>query len=96
MLFPAHGPPIADHATLIVERLAEDGPAHAARARWHRTEPKSALDVGRELLRGRVADSWEMMADLVGRLDLLVAEGAPSRAWAKMAPGHFKSTERRS
>jgi glyoxylase-like metal-dependent hydrolase (beta-lactamase superfamily II) len=75
VLFPAHGPPIADHADLIGRRLEKTDrrTRHVADALSAR--PQSALDVGRHLYGTRAESSWEMMADLVGRLDLLVTEG---------------------
>lgn len=73
-LFPGHGPPIAGHRDLIRRRLekTERRTRHVHNALSER--PRTALDVGRAMYGGRAERSWEMMADLVGRLDLLVAE----------------------
>lgn len=77
-LFPAHGPPITDHPDLIGRRLEKTDrrTRHVHEALTER--PQSALDVGRSLYGTRAERSWEMMSDLVGRLDLLVAEGRAS------------------
>ncbi len=74
-LFPGHGPPIRGHAALIERRLAK-----TARRTRHvegalTDAPQTALDIGRNLYRSRAEQSWEVMADVVGRLDLLVVVG---------------------
>jgi glyoxylase-like metal-dependent hydrolase (beta-lactamase superfamily II) len=75
VLFPAHGPPITNHADLIGRRLEKTDrrTRHVRDALTDR--PVTALDVGRALYGARCETSWEIMADLVGRLDLLAAEG---------------------
>jgi glyoxylase-like metal-dependent hydrolase (beta-lactamase superfamily II) len=80
-LFPAHGPPITGHADLIARRLAKTDrrTRHVGTALTEK--PETALDIGRHLYRSRAEQSWEVMADVTGRLDLLVAEG---RASARM------------
>jgi glyoxylase-like metal-dependent hydrolase (beta-lactamase superfamily II) len=75
-LFPAHGPVITDHRALIEKRLAKS----ARRTRHVFAEvrngpPSTAIAIGRRLWGSRVEQSWEVLADLVGRLDLLTADG---------------------
>jgi glyoxylase-like metal-dependent hydrolase (beta-lactamase superfamily II) len=74
-LSPGHGPPITDHRGLIGRRLEK---THRRTRHVHDAlgdRPQSALEVGRALYGTRAEHSWEMMSDLVGRLDLLVTEG---------------------
>jgi hypothetical protein len=95
MVFPAHGPPVIDHAELIERRLTK-----SARRTRHvldgiaRCPNGTALEIGRAIWGSRPEQNWEVLADLVGRLDLLVAEG---RANAKMGEDgalHFGTVER--
>jgi glyoxylase-like metal-dependent hydrolase (beta-lactamase superfamily II) len=94
VLFPAHGPPIVDHAALIDRRLTK-----SARRTRHVLEgvvkhPNStAIEIGRALYGGRPDRSWEVVADLVGRLDLLVAEGRVSARMEEDGAWHFTATE---
>jgi glyoxylase-like metal-dependent hydrolase (beta-lactamase superfamily II) len=76
VLLPAHGPPITDHVALIDKRLARsDRRTRHVLEGLVSTGPTTALALGRKLWGSRVESSWEVLADLVGRLDLLVAQG---------------------
>jgi glyoxylase-like metal-dependent hydrolase (beta-lactamase superfamily II) len=77
-LFAGHGPPVTDHRELIERRLQKTDrrTRHVLGALG--STPLTALEVGRSLYGTRAETSWEMMADLVGRLDLLVTEGRAS------------------
>jgi glyoxylase-like metal-dependent hydrolase (beta-lactamase superfamily II) len=77
-LFAAHGPPITDHRALIERRLQKSDRRTARVLKALSDMPTSAFDLGTRLYRGRAAGSWEVMADLTGRLDLLVAQGRAS------------------
>jgi len=82
VLLPAHGPPITDHVALIDKRLSKsDRRTRHVLNGLASGEPSTAMALGRRLWGSRVEQSWEVLADLVGRLDLLVAEG---RANAQM------------
>ena len=89
-LFPAHGPPITGHAALIDRRLAK-----SERRTRHvlegvvRNPNSTALEIGRALYGSRPERSWEVVADLVGRLDLLVAEGRISARMGEDGAWHF-------
>jgi glyoxylase-like metal-dependent hydrolase (beta-lactamase superfamily II) len=82
VLFAGHGPPITDHAALIDRRLQKS----ERRTRRVLEVLASAGEVtatglAQHLYKGHAVGSWDVMADVVGRLDLLVAEG---RATAKL------------
>jgi glyoxylase-like metal-dependent hydrolase (beta-lactamase superfamily II) len=81
VLFPGHGPPITDHATVVARRLSksERRTRRVLRA-LAQGPPTSASALGRRLYRDRMSN-WEVVADLVGRLDFLVAQG---RAHARL------------
>jgi glyoxylase-like metal-dependent hydrolase (beta-lactamase superfamily II) len=75
VLLPGHGPPITDHRHLIARRLEKTDrrTRHVLGALTE--QPRSPLALGRALYGSRAERSWEMMSDLVGRLDLLAEEG---------------------
>ncbi len=92
VLLPAHGPPITDHVALIDKRLAKsnrrtrhvlDGLASGG--------PTTVLALGRKLWGSRVENNWEVLADLVGRLDLLVAEGNASAQMGEDGCWYFRA-----
>ena len=93
VLFPAHGPPITDHAALIDRRLAKsdrrtrhvlDGVARASERHGARDRTCALRLTSGAQLGGR--------ADLVGRLDLLVAEGRVSARMGEDGAWHFTAT----
>jgi glyoxylase-like metal-dependent hydrolase (beta-lactamase superfamily II) len=75
VLYAAHGPRITDHRALIERRLQKSARRTDRVLEALGLESVSPVDLGRKLYRGRAEASWEVMADLVGRLDLLVAQG---------------------
>jgi glyoxylase-like metal-dependent hydrolase (beta-lactamase superfamily II) len=92
VLFPAHGPPITDHATLIERRLNKTN-RRTRHVESALTEtPRSALDIARGLYRSRAEQRWEVMADVVGRLDLLVAEARATATLGEDGVWYFSST----
>jgi glyoxylase-like metal-dependent hydrolase (beta-lactamase superfamily II) len=92
LLLPAHGPPITDHVALIDKRLAKSD-----RRTRHVLEglssggPTTALALGKKLWGSRVENNWEVLADLVGRLDLLVAEGRASSQMGEDGCWYFRA-----
>lgn len=90
VLFPAHGPPIVGHAELIDRRLAKSDRRTRHVLDGLRKHPKAtALELGRALYGSRPERSWEVVADLVGRLDLLVAEGRARAHMGEDGAWHF-------
>jgi glyoxylase-like metal-dependent hydrolase (beta-lactamase superfamily II) len=92
VLLPAHGPAITDHVALIDKRLAKsnrrtrhvlDGLASGG--------PTTALALGRKLWGARVENNWEVLADLVGRLDLLVSQGHASTHMGEDGCWYFRA-----
>ncbi len=82
VLLPGHGPPITDHREVIARRLHKtDRRTRSVLAALREHGPTTAVVLGRRLYRDRMDTNWEVVADLTGRLDLLVAEG---RATARM------------
>jgi glyoxylase-like metal-dependent hydrolase (beta-lactamase superfamily II) len=90
-LFPAHGPPITGHADMIRRRLEKTDRRTRHVLGAVSSRPQTALDVGRSLYGARAERSWEMMADLVGRLDLLVAEGRVTSTLGEDGVWYFTS-----
>lgn len=90
-LFPAHGPCITSHAELIERRLAKTDRRTRHVLDALEDHPRSALDVGRRLYGSRVENSWEIMSDLVGRLDLLVATGHATVALGEDGVWYFRT-----
>jgi glyoxylase-like metal-dependent hydrolase (beta-lactamase superfamily II) len=77
-LFPGHGPPITNHRGFIERRLNKTDRRTRHVLGALDDQPRSALNVGRKLYGARAEQSWEIMSDLAGRLDLLSAEGRAS------------------
>ncbi len=91
-LFPAHGPLITDHRALIEKRLARS----ARRTRHVLAEltkgpPSTVIELGRRLWGSRVEQSWEVLADLVGRLDLLTDDGLASAQMGEDGCWYFRA-----
>jgi glyoxylase-like metal-dependent hydrolase (beta-lactamase superfamily II) len=94
MLFPAHGPPIADHRDLIDRRLAKsDRRTRHVLDGVKRLPNGTALEIGRLLWGKRPEENWEVLADLVGRLDLLVADGRARSRMGEDGAVHFEATD---
>ncbi len=93
VLFPAHGPPITGHAPLIDRRLSKSNRRTRHVLDGVRKHPNStALEIGRALYGSRPQRSWEVVADLVGRLDLLVVEGQVSARMGEDGAWRFNAT----
>jgi glyoxylase-like metal-dependent hydrolase (beta-lactamase superfamily II) len=77
LVLPGHGPPIADHAALIDERMR----MHARRAekirRLIETEPRTAHEIAHELW-GNVAvtQAYLTLSEVLGHVDLLLADAS--------------------
>jgi glyoxylase-like metal-dependent hydrolase (beta-lactamase superfamily II) len=92
VLFPAHGPPINDHPALIERRLAKTDRRTRGVLRALEDSPGvTALELGRRMYRSRAETSWEVLSDLVGRLDLLVAEGHATSRMGEDGAWHFQA-----
>lgn len=81
-LFPGHGPPVTGHRTLIERRLHKSAvrTQHVLHV-LQREGLATPVDLARRMFGDRIArDPWEYLADVVGRLDLLEAEGH-ARSW---------------
>lgn len=89
-LFAGHGPAITEHVELIERRLRKTDRRtrhvlDALREHPHTTP----LDLGRAMYRTRAETSWDVMSDLTGRLDLLVAEGRATSRLGEDGAWHF-------
>lgn len=94
VLFPAHGPPIEDHHTLIERRLAKTERRTRSVLRALEAAPDvTALELGRLMYRSRVEASWEVLSDLVGRLDVLVARGQATARMGEDGAWHFRANQ---
>ena len=94
VLFPAHGPPIVGHAEVIERRLAKsDRRTRHVLGALRKTPHGTALDIGRTLYGARPEQSWEVLADVVGRLDLLVAEGRATTRMGEDGAWHFEAVD---
>jgi glyoxylase-like metal-dependent hydrolase (beta-lactamase superfamily II) len=93
VLLPAHGPPITNHVELIDRRLAKSDRRTRHVLEGVRKRPRgTALEIGRAMYGSRPEQSWEVLADLVGRLDLLVAEGRVAARMGEDGAWHFEAT----
>lgn len=79
-LFPGHGPAVAGHRGLIGRRLAKSDRRTRHVLGALTDQPRTPLEIGRVLYGERAERSWEMMSDLVGRLDLLASQEAARTA----------------
>lgn len=91
-LFPGHGPPISGHVELIDRRLAKsDRRTRHVLEGLSKHPSATVFELGRALYGSRPERSWEVVADLVGRLDLLVAEGRASARMGEDGAWHFSA-----
>lgn len=82
LVLAGHGPPMTDHRDVIARRLAKSERRTRSVLEGLREHgPITPVALGRLLYRDRMDTNWEVVSDLVGRLDLLVAEG---RATSRM------------
>jgi len=92
VLFPAHGPPITDHRELLTRRLQKtDRRTRNVLDALRKTGVVTAVALGRRMYRDRM-ENWEVVADLVGRLDLLVAEGHATARMGEDGAWRFMAT----
>jgi glyoxylase-like metal-dependent hydrolase (beta-lactamase superfamily II) len=93
-LFAAHGPPITDAADLVERRLAkiERRSRRVLETLAIMDEP-TAGQMADRLYRGRARGSWDVMAELVGHLDLLVERGRAASRLGEDGYWHFKSLD---
>ena len=93
VLLPAHGPAITDHTALIDKRLSKsDRRTRHVLDGLAKGPPSTALEIGRRLWGSRVEGSWEVLSDLVGRLDLLVARGDAVATMGEDGAWYFRAT----
>jgi glyoxylase-like metal-dependent hydrolase (beta-lactamase superfamily II) len=93
-LFPGHGPPITDHQDLIQRRLAKsDRRTRNVLEALRESSPTTALALGTRLYRDRAATNWEVIADLIGRLDVLIAEGRAASRMGEDGAWYFSATD---
>jgi glyoxylase-like metal-dependent hydrolase (beta-lactamase superfamily II) len=76
-LFPGHGRAIVDYRDLVARRLRKSKRRTESVLQALRSldAPTTPVALGRGVYRELIDRNWEVVADLVGRLDLLVAEG---------------------
>jgi glyoxylase-like metal-dependent hydrolase (beta-lactamase superfamily II) len=93
-LFPAHGPPIEGHRELIRRRLQKTDrrTRSVLEGLRDRGVPTTAVALGRALYRDRMDRNWEVVADLIGRLDLLVAEGRATAHMGEDGAWYFQAS----
>jgi glyoxylase-like metal-dependent hydrolase (beta-lactamase superfamily II) len=93
VLFPAHGPPITDHRGLLARRLRKtDRRTQSVLDALREAGPVTAVALGRLMYRERMDSNWEVVADLTGRLDLLVAEARASSRMGEDGAWYFQAT----
>ncbi len=91
-LFPAHGPPIIDHADLIAKRLRKtDRRTQGVLDGLSEFGPVTPIALGRKLYRDRIDNNWEVVADLIGRLDLLVSQGRATSRMGEDGAWYFQT-----
>ncbi len=91
-LFPAHGPPITDHADLITKRLRKtDRRTESVLDGLNEHGPITPIALGRRLYRDRIDNNWEAVADLIGRLDLLVSQGRATSRMGEDGAWYFQT-----
>jgi glyoxylase-like metal-dependent hydrolase (beta-lactamase superfamily II) len=92
VLFAGHGPPIVGHRDLIARRLKKTDRRTRHVLGALDAEPRTALDVARRLYGSRPERSWEVMADVTGRLDLLVEQGRARSRMGEDGVWYFQET----
>ena len=92
VLFAGHGPPIARHAEIIERRLAKSR-RRTARVLRVLQEARDATGIGlaTRLYGDRALGEWDVMAEVVGRLDLLVADGQATATLGEDGFWHFRA-----
>ncbi len=88
VLLPGHGPPIEGHAAAIARRMRKTDRRTQSVLEALRSlgAPTTPVALGRLMYRELMNRNWEVVAELVGRLDLLVSEG---RATARLGEDGF-------
>lgn len=93
VLLPAHGPPIADHRDVLARRLQKTGRrTRSVLAGLREAGLVTCVELGRRMYRDRI-ENWEVVADLVGRLDLLIAEGRVTARMGEDGAWRFQATD---
>lgn len=93
VLFPAHGPPITDHRDLLARRLQKtDRRTRSVLAGLREAGLVTCVELGRRMYRDRI-ENWEVVADLVGRLDLLIVEGRVTARMGEDGAWRFQATD---
>jgi glyoxylase-like metal-dependent hydrolase (beta-lactamase superfamily II) len=94
VVFAGHGPPMTDHRDVIARRLSKTDrrTRHVLEAlRTH--GPITPVALGRRMYRDRMDTNWEVVSDLVGRLDLLVSEGHARTRMGEDGAWYFTANE---
>lgn len=92
-LFAGHGPPITDVPTLVTRRIARierrtRRVLDALRAAGETT----GADLADRLYRGRAHGSFDVVAELVGHLDVLVTDGRATTRLGEDGYWHFRAS----
>ena len=94
LVLAGHGPPMTDHRDVITRRLAKsDRRTRGVLDGLRSHGPVTAVALGRLLYRDRMDSNWEVVSDLVGRLDLLVAEGRATSRMGEDGAWYFTANE---
>jgi glyoxylase-like metal-dependent hydrolase (beta-lactamase superfamily II) len=91
-LFTGHGPVITDAAELVSRRLMriERRTRRVLEALASAGEP-TAAELADRLYRGRARGSWDVMAELVGHLDVLIDRGHATTRLGEDGYWHFRA-----
>jgi glyoxylase-like metal-dependent hydrolase (beta-lactamase superfamily II) len=92
-LFTGHGPPVTDVAGLVERRLTRiERRTKRIRAVLADVGETTAAALADVLYRGRAHGSWDVMAEVVGHLDLLVTQRRATCTRGKDGYWHFAAT----
>lgn len=90
VVFAGHGLPITDVAGLVQRRIAKiERRTRRVLEELERLRKATPAEIGDHLYRGRARRNWDVMAEVVGHLDLLVADGRASAALEEDGYWHF-------
>ena len=94
VIFAGHGEPITAVRELVQRRVARiERRGRRVLAALRRADEPTAAELAEELYRGRARASFDVIAELVGHLDLLVSEGHASARLGEDGYWHFRAIE---